>query len=312
LQLKATLLSHTHTHTYPGDNDAGGIFKYKKFDGTYKNTAFLPLGNVTMELVASNQIVEDISGEESGALVIPGVGASLPTYFNKMILGSGEYFVARHNTSSTSNLGSLIYYPETLNASNISAVKSYMIEHYNTSPNNVTDANSSNEECLNAGIDYWTTFMDMAVESGGWASFCIHEIRPDNYTGTDHHIYESQAKEFFAYANAYGDKAWIADYNEAAKYYIEWSKSNVSAIMRDNSVITVNLDSDVDDERLDMALTVRVDIPESWETVTLDSEELQIITDESGRYVYVDILPNEAVDLVCTKLAVKEDNTPAV
>ena len=139
--------------------------------------------------------------------------------------------------------------------------------------------------------------MDTAISTGGWASFCIHEIRPDNYTGRDHHIYESQAKQLFAYANAYGDDAWIASYNDAAKYYVEWSKSTVSSKIYDNSTIAVALETDLTDARYDMALTVRVEIPESWAGAKLDGASLEMLSDEQGRYVYVDLLPGESINI---------------
>lgn len=298
---KADLASHTQTHTYEGDNDTGGTFVYKKNDGTYAQMT-VPAGNVTMELVASNQIIKDLTGkDDSIAFIIPGVGASHSGYFNNLYLECGEYLVSRGTFGAgavVTDYNSKIYLPEELTNSNLKSLAAYMIEHYTTDPTGSTTSTSSNEECLAAGIQNWTDFMDTAIKTGGWASFCIHEIRPDNYTGNDHHIYESQAKQLFAYANAYGDDAWIASYNDAAKYYVEWSKSTVSSKIHDNSVITVALETDLTDARYDMALTVRVEIPESWASAKLGDVSLEIIEDESGRYAYVDLLPGESLRIV--------------
>ncbi len=313
---KADLASHTQTHTYEGDNDSGGIFVYKKNDGTYAQTADLPEGNVTMELVASNQIVMDIAGkDDSIALILPGVGAPHSGYFNNLYLECGEYLVSRGTFGAgvvVTDYNSRIYLPEELTNSNLKSLAAYMIEHYTTDPAGSTDKNSTNEECLAAGIQNWTDFMDTAIETGGWASFCIHEIRPDNYTGSDHHIYESQAKQLFAYANAYGDDAWIASYNDASKYYVEWSKSTVSSKIHDNSVITVALETDLTDPRYDMALTVRVEIPKSWAGATLDGENLNILSDENGSYVLVDILPGSSVQIIADGYDVKPDDGVAL
>lgn len=299
---KADIVSHTHTHTYEGDNDSGGVFVYKKNDGTYTQTADLPIGNVTMELVASNQIIKDISGkDDSIALILPGVGAPHSGYFNNLYLECGEYLVSRGTAGADkliTDYNTVVYLPEELTDSNLKSLRSYMIEHYMTDPTGSTNKESSNDDCLAAGIQNWTDFMDTAIETGGWASFCIHEIRPDNYTGNDHHIYESQAKELFAYANAYGDDAWIASYNDASKYYIEWSKSTVSSKIYDNSTIAVALETDLADPRYNMALTVRVEIPKSWAGAKLGGAALEVLEDEGGRYVYVDILPGESLRIV--------------
>ena len=299
---KAYLLSHTHTHTDEGENDTGGVFGYKKNNGTYTNTPDFAVGNVTMELVGSNQIIKAVSGEDDSiALILPGVGAAHSGYFNNLYLNCGEYLVAR-GTAGADNLitdyNTVVYQPEELDENTLKSVKSYMIEHYLTDPTGSTTKASSNAECLEAGIKNWTDFMDTAIYGGGgWASFCIHEIRPDNYTGSDHHIYESQAKQLFAYANKYGDDAWIASYNDAAKYYIEWNNSTVSSKIYDNSSIAVALETDLADPRFDMALTVRVEIPESWAGAKLGAVSLEIREDENGRFVYVDVLPGESLKI---------------
>ena len=298
---KADIASHTHTHVYEGDNDSGGIFVYKKNDGTYAQTADLPAGHITMELVGSNQVIKAVKGtDDSIAFIIPGVGASHMGAYSSIYMDCGEYLVSRGTFGAgtvVTDYNSRIYLPEELANSSLKSLAAYMIEHYTTDPAGSTDANSTNAECLAAGIQNWTDFMDTAISTGGWASFCIHEIRPDNYTGGDHHIYESQAKQLFAYANAYGDDAWIASYNDAAKYYVEWSKSTVSSKIYDNSTIAVALETDLTDARYDMALTVRVEIPESWAGAKLDGASLEILSDEQGRYVYVDLLPGESINI---------------
>ena len=313
---KAHLLSHTHTHTYEGDNDSGGVFVYKKNDGTYAETAYLPKGNVTMELVAANQIVMDIEGtDDSIALILPGVGAPHSGYFNSYYLDCGEYLIARGTAGSTSvikDYNTIVYTPDELTDSTLRSVKSYMIEHFLSDPTGSTTSSSTNEECLAVGIQNWTDFMDTAIETGGWASFCIHEIRPDTYKGSDHHIYESQAKALFSYANSYGSDAWITSYNDAAKYYMEWGKTTVSSTLYDNKVIAVELETDITDARLDMELTVKIDIPESWAGATLGGEKLHILSDENGSYVLVDILPGSSVQITADGYDVKPDDGVAL
>ena len=295
----AYIVSHTHTHNPPGENDEGGIFGYKKNDGTWTSTSNLPKGHMLAEITASNQIIEDVSGYESGTMIRAGVGASVSKYFYNLMLDSGVYFAARANSSDTiANPNSLVYYYNTI--TNRAGITSYMIEHYASSYINPTIKGDDNSLCLSAGIDKWTDYIDYAIETGGWATFCIHEIMPDNHqegkTKSGHYIYETQAKALFKHANDYGDDIWIASYDEAAKYFLEWSTASVSAEIKAGNVIAVNLITEETDERLNVALTVKVSIPNSFESVTIDGEALEIITDEDGsKYVLVDVKPGETV-----------------
>ena len=171
-------------------------------------------------------------------------------------------------------------------------------------------SSSTNAECLAAGIENWTDFIDAAVEKGGWASFCIHEIRPDNHTGGDHHIYESQAKALFAYANSYGDRLWIAGYDDAARYYLAWAYASLDTTLLDNRVILLTLESSSSDERLLVPLTVEVKIPDSWTGVTLNGAELEILEEDNGsRYVLVDITAGESISLIASGYNCEADTT---
>jgi hypothetical protein len=112
-------------------------------------------------------------------------------------------------------------------------IKSYMVQHYNTSPSvKTTQADSGPAECLAAGIPYWTNYIDTAVEMKGWAAFCIHNIRPDTHdTRSGHYIYQSQADQLFGHAQRLSDegKLWIATLSEGMIYANEWVASSVQA-----------------------------------------------------------------------------------
>lgn len=306
----AYILSHTHTHNPPGENDEGGIFGYKKNDGTWTSTSNLPKGHILAEITASNQIIEDVSGYASGTMVRAGVGASVSKYFYNLMLDSGVYFAARANSSDyVEDPNSLVYYYDTI--TNRAAITSYMIEHYASSYNTATVKGDDNSVCLAAGIDKWTEYIDHAIETGGWATFCIHEIMPDNHqqgmAKSGHYIYQTQAKALFSHANDYGDDIWIASYDEAAKYFLEWSTASVTAEVKAGNIIAVNLVTEETDERLNVALTVKVSVPDSFESVSLNDEALEIMSDADGsKYVLVDIKPGETVFLKGTNSLTEE------
>ena len=229
-------------------------------------------------------------------MIRAGVGASVSKYFYNRMLDSGEYFAARSNSGDViANPNQYVYYPNTI--TNRAGITSYMIEYYASSYGTSTVKGDANDKCLSAGIDKWTGFIDHAVETGGWASFCIHEIKADNYVGTGHYIYESQAKALFGHANSYGDDLWVASYDEAAKYFLEWSTATVRAEVKAGNKIAVSLVTEETDERMNMPLTVKVSVPDSYVSVTADGEVLSVMSDEGGSYVLVDVKPGETVVL---------------
>ena len=100
----------------------------------------------------------------------------------------------------------------------------------------------------------------------------------------------------FKHANDYGDDIWIASYDEAARYFLEWSTASVVAEVKEGNVIAVTLVTEETDERLNLALTVKVEVPDSFDSVTVNGEALEIKTDTDGtKYVLVDVVPGETV-----------------
>ena len=93
---------------------------------------------------------------------------------------------------------------------------------------------------------------------------------------------------------------------------MEWGKTTVSSTLYDNKVIAVELETDITDARLDMELTVKIDIPESWAGATLGGEKLHILSDENGSYVLVDILPGSSVQITADGYDVKPDDGVAL
>jgi chitin deacetylase len=176
-----------------------------------------------------------------------------------------------------------------------------MIEHYNTSARKATDINSAPFECLTADIDYWTDYIDAAANTGGFACFCLHDIEPNDYTGSNHHIYQAQADMLFGYACERGD-LWIATFDDAMLYYNEWSTASLEAIAYKDESITVRLTDKEDNSIYNMPLTVKLDVPGGWEKVTVEQggeiAEYSVIESESGNYAYVDITPDAGDALV--------------
>ncbi len=288
---RADLTSHSMTHAYWGENDDGGSFNYVDNKGNQLVSQNFPKGNVTAELLASQQILRDLYGVGSNVFVMPGVGAPLSNYYYDLLKTAGFYIGARNTAGKPDTPLSMVGLPEQFgNNANRFNIQGYMIEHYNTSATKPTNSASSNADCLDAGIPYWTTFIDTAIDAGGWACFCIHNIRPDDYTGTDHFIYKSQADALFAYANSYGGDVWHATLEEATKYYNLRAATTVKAELVDNLEMRVALsDSESSAVYSDVVLTVRVSVPQYWRSGSVNGVEYDIQEDEEGKYIILNL-----------------------
>ena len=299
---RADVVSHSFTHSYWGENDDGGSFVYTLNDGTTAVSKVFPKGSVTMELKASAQIVREQLGVDAYTYILPGVGAKLSQYYYDLLETAEVYIGARTCNGSPTNPKSMLNFADKMNTAKARfAVKAYMIEHYNTSAKKQTDKDSSVFDCLTADIDYWTNYIDSAAENGAFACFCLHNIAPNDYEGTNHYIYQAQADMLFGYACERGD-LWITTFDEAVIYYSEWSTANLEAIAYKDESITVRL---TDAERNDIynhPLTVKLDVPSDWNEVTVtqgDNTETYTachIGDDS--YVYVDVVPDSGDALV--------------
>lgn len=293
------LLSHSHTHSEWGMEDyatvEGGKVKY-------------PNGNVTKELAASQQIIRDLCGDDSLVYIKPGVGnctGNDATYYHDLIAKCGVYIGARGTGANAWNVAAAVnkfslFGTEKQNFH----IDSYAVKHHSTQKNPdgsntfTTVEDSTNEECIAAGISVWEEFIDAAITDGGMTGFCIHSVVPDNSDTTSKwRIYESQLNALFAYAQKLSDegKLWIPTITEATKYYTEWSSAKVEAKINGEESVTVKLTHKEDKDIYNEALTVKVNVPRSWTTATAGNNALEIHTGTDGnQYVYVDVTPNTA------------------
>lgn len=298
-------VSHSHTHKYWGETDEGGSFEYKLNGGVTMTSEEFPRGNVSMEFWGSKQIIEDL-GQRSLVFVRPGLNVN-----GKMVSYSKDFWTKMQDSGAYIGARGTYTYPdkpETMintfssfsNEDDRYFLKSYMVQHYNTSATTATAKGTSTpKECLDAGIDYWTTYIDTAVENNAWAAFCIHTIRPDNYVGSSHYIFESQADALFAYTEQLTkeNKVWVANLTDAYLYVIERATSTVEAYVDENGDLSVALSCSETDDIYNMPLTVKVCLPEGKTGAALDGQELTTVTENGDVYVYVDVAPGSRVTL---------------
>ena len=113
-----------------------------------------------------------------------------------------------------------------------------------------------------------------------------------------HNITEAQAEKLFKYA--LDNNVWVATNTDAILYFSEWSTSSVSAEYTDGK-INVTLTDNERDDVYNMALTVKVSVPDNWQSATDGSAAYEVLKDSNGvSYVLVDIVPDSGVVTLCS------------
>ena len=299
------LVSHSHTHKYWGEDDNGGRFDYYNTAGEKFTSEDFPKGSVSKEFIASKQIIQDLDPSQPAAVFVRsglsagGKNVAYSDTFWDPILNSGAYIGGRGTHTYPDRPREMVNIFSEFDRPEIrSKLKSYMVQHYNTNPNmKTTQAGSGPEECLAAGIPYWTNYIDTAVEMKGWAAFCIHTIRPDTHdTRSGHYIYESQADALFAHSEklANENKVWVATLSEGMIYAIEWASAKTEAYVDEDSVI-VSLEHEEEGSYFNMPLTVKIALPEGKTSASENGTALKTFNENGKVYAYVDVTPGKSV-----------------
>ena len=289
------IASHSYTHNYWGKDDNGGYETFKDNRGNVHSNVYFPSGNVTLEVCTSAEILRELfPGLRILAFVIPGVGAPHSSYTNNMIANNDTYIGAR-NTSGTK----LNYPDSTLNRFSLN---SYMVEYYGASSVVTTTSSTIPADILAAGVGKWKEYVDSAIENNGWGIFTFHEVINDYVQGSGHYVYLSQFSDICSYIDSkvQSGEIWSATLEEAMLYVFEMQTASVEAVNYRNEKITVTVTDEEDDEIFDMALTVKVSVPDSWTSAYAGGAELEIMNDGSGNFVYVDVVPDGEAAVITT------------
>ncbi len=287
---RAEIVSHTHTHAPWGVNDDGGEYTYVDNSNNIKQLT-VPKGSFTKEFYASQQIISDLFPQmRNVALIEPGIGVKttdyvspegqiIPTYhtYFKQLLSeaieNNRYIGSRSTFHTTSNYENYVIQKEQLQDINFRMqIPGFMVR-----PDDP--------------VFFWTDYIDAAIEKGGWAPFCIHEI--DSTPSGRWYISENDAEELFKYTN---DKnVWVATFTDALLYYIEWGTAEVTSTYdKEANRIQITLtDQEEENDIFNMPLTVKVSVPTIWKSVSDGTNEIDVKVNADGsKYVYVDVVPD--------------------
>ena len=298
------LASHSHTHgPWPATDDI-------VYSG---NTIEYPAGSAIKELHASAQILRDLLGQDSDFILRPG-GAFMTTevknYFKSLFETDTTFLGMRGSNgapplpgATSANGAKLNTVDKFKKVDGRLSIATLLVRGYEAAFNESGDAfattsASTREEILAAGISAWEQYVDYAMQYGSWASIGFHSVVSDSSTASGYQVYDSQVKALMDYVQPLVDSGdlWLASFSDAAKYYFEWSSATLVATSYDDEYITVRLNDAETDERFDEALTVKVTVPDSWDSARLESygetTDLDIHVAEDGtHFVYANILP---------------------
>jgi hypothetical protein len=303
-QIEIASHSHSHGSTWGYNDDIG----YNE-DGSVK----YPAGAVLKEIRASAQILRDLIGQDSPFIMRPGgtfwENADSDYFYNLVetddtFIGMRSSNGAAPDVGATSASGAKLNTPEKfqdaigrLKIATI-LVRGYEAAFDETGKEFVTTSSSTNVECIAAGVSAWEQYVDYAMQYGAWASLGFHSIVADSAKATGYNVYDSQVLALMDYVQPLVESGdlWLPGFDEAAKYYFEWSSAELKATAYGSSRIDVTLTDGEEDERFDEALTVKVTVPSTWTSCTADrgssTENLTVNTAEDGaKFVYVNIVP---------------------
>lgn len=135
---------------------------------------------------------------------------------------------------------------------------------------------------------------------------CVHSLEPATYPlgGMIHSSYVSTVSKF-EYLKKQG--LWVTSYTDVVQYLKEAQKAVLDTTSITDTEIKLSLTDDLEDYMFDQALTIKVDIPDSWTkvTVTQGGKAIEQVTNAEYKdnmlvanctimdgYLYVDAVPD--------------------
>ncbi len=273
------LISHSHTHDGPSI-----------------------VADPLLELKASQQILRDLCLQNALTYVNPGVGdyGKDPTYVDLRV-NSGIYIGARGSGEKATTAPWLRESYMNRYSTYALAVNQYGTK-LDSNGNPTTNASSSRDDCLAAGISRWTDHIENAMNSDGWACFCIHNVIPAGETSTSKwHIYEEQLDALFAYSQGKSEegKLWIANYTEAQMYYNQWASAEIETVVESDESVAVTLTIPQDEPNRELytaEMTVKVSVPINWTGAKYGSLICDVNENKDGtKFIYANITPGETI-----------------
>lgn len=162
--------------------------------------------------------------------------------------------------------------------------------------------NSGEYKLVKATIGSYEGAIDTLISKGGFTVECLHSLG----SGSIYSSYSSTISKF-EYLTKRG--VWAPSYQDLVLYLKEAQSAKVETLERTEKSVTVNVTDELDDYMFDYALTVKIDIADNWEAVTVTQNGVEIpLVDISeyrmsknmstvscaidNGYIYIDVIPD--------------------
>ncbi|OYV85239.1 MAG: hypothetical protein B7Z63_05755, partial [Ignavibacteriae bacterium 37-53-5] len=134
-----------------------------------------------------------------------------------------------------------------------------------------------------------------AAAENGWCVYLMHGIN-----GTEPGAYSPISQDTILatleYLSAHPDKFWVAPFGTVARYIKERNAASVSEVSAGGDSITVQLTDKLDSSYYDVPLTVRRELPDGWDSVSVyqnhDTLASKITEIDSVRHVRFNAIPD--------------------
>ncbi|MBE6673608.1 MAG: hypothetical protein E7596_00710 [Ruminococcaceae bacterium] len=172
------------------------------------------------------------------------------------------------------------------------------------------DGNDGEYRLLKTTIGSYEKGVEKLVSVGGFTVECLHTV---GFTNVIYSSYESTISKL-EHLTRFG--VWAASYNDLVRYLKEAQNVKIDTLERTDSSITISVTDNLDNYMYNHAITVKVDIPNGWKSVTVTQNGAEIpfvsmseyshtknmstvsCAIEDG-YLYVDVVPDGG-DVVIT------------
>lgn len=164
------------------------------------------------------------------------------------------------------------------------------------------NGDSGEYKLVKATLGSYEKGVEKLVSVGGFTVECLHSLGAGS-------IYSSYASTISKLEHLTRFGVWAPSYNDLVKYLKEAQNAKIDIVERTEDTITLNVTDGLDDYMFNQAITIKVDIPDSWTTVTVAQNGVNIplvAMSEYGKtknmndiscaiadgFLYVDVIPD--------------------
>ena len=205
----------------------------------------------------------------------------------------------------------------------IYVAEDYRYDFYETGSYNLVNGsfvfvndNSGEYKLVKATIGSYENAINTLVSKGAFTVECLHSLG----SGSIYSSYNSTISKF-EYLTRLG--VWAPSYQDLTLYLKEAQNAKVETISRTDDTLIINVTDNLDNYIFDHALTVKVDIDDSWTsvTVTQNGVEIKLVDIDEYRasknmstiscaiedgYLYIDIIPDGGEIVITANAKISE------